>query len=50
MKKNKKSTHRPQTRPRLKCQPKVIQDSNPDFWINPDSDISGSLRKGGLTA
>jgi len=27
-----------QTPPRLKCQPKLIQDSNTDFKINPDLD------------
>jgi len=35
------STHRAQTPPRTKCQPKVIRDSNLDFWINldPDPDV-----------
>jgi len=28
--------HKPSQRP--KSQPKLIQDSHPDFWINPDSD------------
>jgi len=31
------STQRAQTPPRLKCQPKVIRDSTPDFQINPDT-------------
>jgi len=36
---------RAQTPPRPKCQPKVIQDSNPEFWINPDPDVCGIAPK-----
>jgi len=36
---NNKITQRAQTPPRLKCQTKLIPDSNPDCRINPNPDV-----------
>ena len=36
---NNESTQGANTPPRRKCQPKIMRDSNPDFWINLDLDL-----------